>query len=84
MAVTIRAGRLVLVRHGKSEGGQVAVIEGHGDGLVTVRAWHAKSATFAEHPKSIPMRDVLGVPVSTDPRVKSAKAELKRRREPET
>ena len=77
MAVTIRTGRLVLVRNAKGAG-QVAVIEGHGGGLVTVRAWHVNTGGFAVNAKSIPRRDVLAAVDPKDERVIAAKAAMKR------
>lgn len=73
--VRLRVGRVVMIRHGASQKGQVAVIDSHGGGLVTVRAWHVRSGSFGRA-KSIPTRDVLSAAEAKDPRVKDVKAAL--------
>lgn len=77
---TYKAGDFVIVEHGASKRGQVAVVESVPEGLVEVRSFHAGGAgadglpgTFAKHTKRLPLRLIRGIAPEDDPRTEPAR-----------
>jgi len=71
----VKVGDLVLVEHGSSARGQVAVIVAVRDGLVGVRKYIPASESFAD-PIDVPTWKLKGKPDRTDERAKAARALL--------
>lgn len=72
----LRVADFVIVEHGKSTRGQVAIVESVGEGLITVRKFRVAKgdvpAAWAKNTATIPVR-MLSRPVKGDERVKSAR-----------
>lgn len=71
-----KVGELVLVEHGSSTRGQVAVVSGvDAPGLVKVRKFHPRSGSFAAE-TSVPLWKTRGKPERGDKRAAAARALL--------
>ena len=76
MALRLKAGELVLVQHGASRRGQIALVESQDKTLVKVRKWFANGQKFGENALTLPLRMILGRPGKDDERATLARAKL--------